>query len=123
MRDNNSKAKTFLLGALIGGAVGAVTALLFAPKRGRELRQDIIDSTNEMYDKAADLVNEGKQKAQHIIDTAKKQADNILNKTSEFYDDASDRITASTESVQQRFENLKDAAKSGAEAFKSELKK
>ena len=31
----NSYAKGFLLGAIIGGAVGAITALLFAPKPGK----------------------------------------------------------------------------------------
>ncbi|WP_337103720.1 YtxH domain-containing protein [Paenibacillus sp. YIM B09110] len=33
--------KGFLLGALAGGVVGSVTALLLAPKAGKELRQDI----------------------------------------------------------------------------------
>ena len=123
MRDNNSKAKTFLLGALIGGAVGAVTALLFAPKSGKELRRDIVDSTTEMYDKANDLIQESKQKAQNIIESAKRQADSILYRTSEFANDANDHIATSTESVQQRFESLKDAAKTGSEALKAELKK
>ncbi|WP_193394523.1 YtxH domain-containing protein, partial [Paenibacillus sp. A3] len=30
--------KDLLVGAVIGGVLGAVTALLFAPKSGRELR-------------------------------------------------------------------------------------
>jgi len=33
--------KSFLIGALVGGVVGSVTALLFAPKAGKELRKDI----------------------------------------------------------------------------------
>ncbi|MDQ0058474.1 YtxH domain-containing protein [Paenibacillus harenae] len=33
--------KGFLLGALAGGVIGSVTALLLAPKAGKELRQDI----------------------------------------------------------------------------------
>ena len=38
---NNGNNKGFILGAIIGSAVGAITALIFAPKSGRELRQDI----------------------------------------------------------------------------------
>ncbi|RJE89771.1 YtxH domain-containing protein [Paenibacillus sp. 1011MAR3C5] len=33
--------KGFLLGAIAGGVIGSITALLFAPKAGKELRQDI----------------------------------------------------------------------------------
>ena len=32
----NSYSKRFLLGAIVGGAVGAITALLLAPKSGKE---------------------------------------------------------------------------------------
>jgi len=123
MSKNNSTTKTFLLGALIGGAVGAISALLLAPKSGRELRRDIVDTTNDMYDKASDLIYEGKQKAQHIIDSAKQHADSILNRSTDLCNDANEHIAVSTESVQQRFENLKDAARSGADAFRAELKK
>jgi len=122
MKNNDSKTKTFLLGALIGGTIGAVTALLFAPKSGRELRRDIVDTTTEMYDKTTDLLNESKQKFENLKDAAKRQADSLLHKASEFYEDVNGQIATSTESIQQRFESLKDAAKTGAEVFKTELK-
>lgn len=35
------KAKTFLLGVLIGGAAGAVSALLSAPQSGKEARENL----------------------------------------------------------------------------------
>ncbi|REE80240.1 gas vesicle protein [Paenibacillus taihuensis] len=40
-----SGAKSFVYGAIAGGVIGSVTALLFAPKAGRELRKDISDGT------------------------------------------------------------------------------
>jgi gas vesicle protein len=127
MRDNGSTTKAFLLGAIIGGTVGALTALLFAPKSGRELRRDIVDGSTDMYDRASDFVSstiqEGKQKAQTIVDAAKRQADTILSSATEYYEDAKSAITNSTDTVQQRFDQLKDAAKAGSEAFKSDLKK
>jgi gas vesicle protein len=127
MRDNGSTTKAFLLGAIIGGTIGALTALLFAPKSGRELRRDIVDGSTDMYDRASDFVSstiqEGKQKAQTIVDAAKRQADTILSSATEYYEDAKSVITNSTDTVQQRFDQLKDAAKAGSEAFKSDLKK
>ncbi|MFX3633832.1 MAG: YtxH domain-containing protein [Candidatus Pristimantibacillus sp.] len=38
---SRKQSKGFLLGALAGGVIGSVTALLLAPKPGKELRQDI----------------------------------------------------------------------------------
>ena len=36
---------------LIGGGIGAVLALLFAPKSGQELRGDIADATRKGIDR------------------------------------------------------------------------
>lgn len=36
-----SQEKSFLRGLLLGGLVGAVAALLYAPKSGKEMRRDI----------------------------------------------------------------------------------
>ena len=81
--------KGFVFGALIGGVVGAVTALLLAPKSGAELRKELAEKSTDMYDKAQDYlsdvqenfgdavhttVNEGRIRAQNIIDSAKNQA-------------------------------------------------
>ncbi|MFM2133955.1 MAG: hypothetical protein RL156_1236, partial [Bacteroidota bacterium] len=53
---NGGYINGFLAGALIGGAIGAITALVFAPKSGRELRRDIADRSVELYDKAQELI-------------------------------------------------------------------
>jgi gas vesicle protein len=123
MENDNSNTKSFFLGALIGGAIGAVAALLLAPKSGKELRRDIVDTTTDAYDKATDYVSstieEGKHKAQHIIDAAKRQADHILAKTGDYNDDANLKIAASSYTVRQRFDYLKETAKAGLDAFKT----
>ncbi|MBC1564963.1 YtxH domain-containing protein [Listeria booriae] len=40
-------AKSIILGALIGGVASAATAIILAPKSGRELRQDIAAKSGE----------------------------------------------------------------------------
>lgn len=53
--------KGFLLGAIAGGIIGSVTALLFAPKAGKELRQDISAGAQKVGEgtiKAANKVGE-----------------------------------------------------------------
>jgi gas vesicle protein len=39
--EENKMAKGLMMGFFVGGIVGAVVALLYAPKSGRELRSDI----------------------------------------------------------------------------------
>ncbi|WP_233487845.1 YtxH domain-containing protein [Aerococcus sp. 1KP-2016] len=48
---------SFLLGAIIGGTAGAVAALLFAPKSGRELRDDLNQQANVIRDTALDYAD------------------------------------------------------------------
>ena len=40
---------------LLGGAIGAGLALLFAPKKGEELRKDLLDKISELCDKLKDV--------------------------------------------------------------------
>ncbi|MFD2046358.1 YtxH domain-containing protein [Ornithinibacillus salinisoli] len=67
---DNINSKDFLIGTLIGGAVGASLALLFAPKSGKELRGDI---------------NQGAINARHRAD---EWRDNVQVKGSEWKDKA-----------------------------------
>src|SRR5690242_21665337 len=50
-RDSGDNISTRLTYLLIGGGIGAVLALLFAPKSGTELRGDLADVTRKGIDK------------------------------------------------------------------------
>lgn len=52
-RSGDNHNKNFLVGAVIGGVLGAVSALLLAPKAGCELREDISD----LYENAKESTN------------------------------------------------------------------
>jgi|WetSurSiteA1Bulk_404760.scaffolds.fasta_scaffold138478_1 gas vesicle protein len=43
-----NRASNFVIGAFVGGLVGAGLALLFAPKSGVEIRQDITDYADQL---------------------------------------------------------------------------
>jgi gas vesicle protein len=136
MEDNtNSYTRGFVVGALIGGAVGAITALLLAPKTGKELRGDIAEKSGEYYVKASDyftkvesdlgikvseMVNEGKEKAQTIINSAKKQAGDLLENAEKILADAKVKAGSAKETISNKYDTIKDATKAGAEAFKTE---
>lgn len=135
--DSLSFAKGMVFGALLGGAIGAITALLFAPKSGAELRKDIAEKSGEVYDKAYDYfdvlkenvgqtvsstINEGKLKAENIVSDAKRKAGEILSSAEQVMQDAKTKASHAKENVQDKIETLKDAFKAGSETFKNELK-
>ncbi|MCR6095489.1 YtxH domain-containing protein [Salipaludibacillus agaradhaerens] len=62
--------KDFLIGTLIGGIVGASAAFLFAPKSGRELRQDINEQARAAKDKTSDWTNQAVEKGSTMASTA-----------------------------------------------------
>jgi len=63
---NNRNPATTLAGLtylLIGGGIGAATALLFAPKSGSDMRHDISDATRKGYDGTRDLAKRVKEQS------------------------------------------------------------
>jgi gas vesicle protein len=66
---NNVDGKDFLIGAVVGGLLGAMAALLLAPKSGRELRQDISEQYGTISEKTQQIANTVSEKTQQIAST------------------------------------------------------
>lgn len=86
-------SKDFMIGALIGGIVGAAAALFLAPKSGRELRSDI---------------NEG---ARYLSDKTEKMRQTAVEKGSEFAEVAKVKTSQITDSVSKQSAVLKENVK------------
>ncbi|GAB5465044.1 MAG: hypothetical protein Kapaf2KO_04800 [Candidatus Kapaibacteriales bacterium] len=128
--------KGLILGSLLGGAIGAAVALLFAPKAGNELRRDIANKSgdvttkakgyfrkmeNDVQDIVSSAVNEGKVKAEGIISNAKRQADSLVQSADSILKDAKLKATNAKTSYGEKVEAYKSASQAGVEAFKSEI--
>ncbi|HKO63445.1 MAG TPA: YtxH domain-containing protein [Pyrinomonadaceae bacterium] len=85
-RDSGDNISTRLTYLLIGGGIGAVIALLFAPKSGHELRGDIADATRKGIDKS-------RETAQQLGDRAGEYYEATRDRASEFYSQASERAS------------------------------
>jgi gas vesicle protein len=137
---NNKESGMFyrglFIGTIIGGVAGAITALLYAPKPGVELRKDLAEKSSEIYEKASDMfanvetkvgtvvsntINEGKNKAQVVVDAAKRQAEGLLENADSIIQGAKSKAYAAKDIIADKFVDIKDAAKAGAEAFRNEL--
>lgn len=89
MGKNNSK--DFIVGSLVGGLIGAVTALFLAPKSGKEIRDDLGQQasvvkgrtekfTSQTLEKSAGLANVAKEKTVSLSQVVSEQSSQIMNK-------------------------------------------
>ncbi len=112
-----SSATTKLTYLLIGGGIGAILGLLFAPKAGEELRGDIADATRKglekgketaalvgekagdyyevSRDKAADLYQTAQSKAGDLYETAQNKASDLAGKAGDLTERAKDAVSVS----------------------------
>lgn len=73
-RHGGSDVSTRLTYLLIGGGIGAIIALLFAPKPGTELRGDIADVTRKGIDKSREAASYIGSKAGDYYGTVRDKA-------------------------------------------------
>ena len=72
-----SNVSTKLTYLLIGGGIGAVIALLFAPKSGVELREDIADATRKGIEKGKEAASQIQERAGEYYEVGKDRANEI----------------------------------------------
>lgn len=127
MSDDKGMGKGLLIGLIAGGAIGAILALLYAPKSGKELRAQLKTQGGEMLDeaeqqlvkartKAVDIINEGRKKSDQLITEAKRRAESLLGDAEKIMSDAKEKVGT----VAEQSAKIKTAVKAGVEAFKEE---
>jgi len=75
-------SKDFMIGALIGGMLGAAAALLLAPKSGRELRSDINEGAKYITDKTEKIRQTAVEKGSEFAEVAKTKTSSLSEKVS-----------------------------------------
>jgi gas vesicle protein len=91
MAENQGGGGDKLVYFLIGAGIGAVTALLFAPKAGSELRSDIADATKKGLDIARDASRELGERANEYYQTGVDRASDIGVRGKEAVGDLTER--------------------------------
>ena len=67
----------FCMGLLIGGVLGALAGIFFAPKSGKELRSDIKEKGNEFLKGGKEIYADASTNAKEIIGEVKHQAKDL----------------------------------------------
>ncbi|GEK33855.1 YtxH domain-containing protein [Kurthia sibirica] len=73
--------KDFVIGALVGGIVGAAAALFLAPKAGKDLRNDVVVQAANFKEKSSDLTSQAKGKAEVLREKSAELATQAIEKS------------------------------------------
>lgn len=83
-KDDSVNVKDFLIGTFLGGVIGAGAALLFAPKPGREIRQDIGEQTITVKEKGTTIAKKAKEKSTDLAKSVSDQSSIVVNRVKEW---------------------------------------
>lgn len=79
--ERRKRAGKFVLGAALGTAAGAAAGLLFAPRSGKETREQIASKTNEALDTVRDNLDETRQmlagQKERVSDAARRYVEAV----------------------------------------------
>lgn len=119
-RDSGDNISTRLTYLLIGGGIGAILALLFAPKSGQELRGDIADATRKGIDRS-------REAAQQLGDRAGEYYEATRTRAGELYSQAAERVgevaQTAREAAQRQTGTVAAAIDAGKKAYQEEKRK
>ena len=113
--EKETSSTTKLTYLLVGGGIGAILALLFAPKSGEELRGDIADATRKGVEK-------GKETAALVGERAGEYYEVTRDKAGELYSTATDKAGEVYASAQDKAGELYSSAQDTAGAIADKAK-
>jgi gas vesicle protein len=123
----SEKSYDLLKGLFIGGLIGVVLGVLYAPKSGKETREDIARTTEDLLSKGKEEYEKAVEKSKTAYETAvkhlkgleisaKEKVEEIESKASEFAHKGADALADSKN-------RLKKAIDAGVEAYREENEK
>jgi len=113
--ERDVSVSTKLTYLVIGGGIGAVLALLFAPKSGHELREDIADATRkglekgketatQLQERAGEYYEVGRERATEFYQTAQGRAGELGEKARTAATRTANPFTAAVEAGKQAYQ-------------------
>ena len=130
-RDSGDNISTKLTFFLVGAGIGAVLALLFAPKSGEELRNDIADATRKGIDKSREAAQQLGAKAGEYYEGARETAEEYYEATreraAELYDTATTKagevVAKTRDAARTQAGSISAAVEAGKKAYVEEKRK
>ncbi len=119
-RRDGGDVTTRLTYLLIGGGIGAILALLFAPKSGQELRGDIADVTRKGIDRTRDAATQVGARAGEYYEVGRDRAAELYSTAA---GKAGELADAAREAARSKTGQLNAAIEAGRQAYTDEKRK
>lgn len=116
-----------LKGLIIGGLIGAALGILYAPKSGKETREDIARRTDDFINKAKEEYEKTIAKSKEAYESAicrwKELEASAKGKMEEAEGKVNELAQQTMETVQENKNRLKKAIDAGVDAYREEKNK
>ncbi len=116
------------LGWFVAGlGVGALVGILYAPKAGREMREDLLNRTREgteylrararqAAEQVSDLVDKGKEQAGDYVERGRAQWEEFVERGKNLVSEQTSRVSAAVEAGRQAYKAPPAAEEESPEA-------
>lgn len=94
-----SNSGRFFEGLLLGGILGAIAGVLFAPKSGREMRKHLVDSSDEIYKNASTQISDAKDRTEQALQDFQSKSDGILKQATRQFEETRDQLTTKIQEI------------------------
>lgn len=83
---------SFIKGLFVGSFIGAGLALLYAPKTGKELRQDLKEKSTELKSEAEKYYEEAKDISSDLLVDSLRKAEQLKKEAEQKYNEAKIKV-------------------------------
>jgi gas vesicle protein len=116
-----------LKGLLIGGLIGVVVGILYAPRSGKETRENIARTTEELLSRAKDEYEKAVEKSKAAYELAVKRLKDLELSAKEKVHEVEGKVSEfahnSAETIADNKNRLKKAIDAGVDAYREEKTK
>lgn len=118
--DENSGGFSWFLAGL---GAGALLGVLFAPKAGKETREDIVSGAREGSEyirqrsrEAAGQVNQYVDRSREYVDKGRAQWEDFVNRGRRYVNDQTDKVSSAVEAGKEAYRQTAASASAAVEA-------
>jgi len=104
--DERNVALNFLAGMGVGALLGAVAALLLAPKSGKETRDDIKSAAEDLKEKADKVIHDLSESSEELVKRSKEILESTKSKVQQAIDTGKQAVARRREPAGEEAEAL-----------------
>ncbi|MFD1739302.1 YtxH domain-containing protein [Bacillus salitolerans] len=117
----NGNGKDILIGAIVGGVIGAATALFLAPKAGQDLRKELNKQAVVVKNRTNQIGKDVYKKGTELADYAKEQSMVLTKALSEQTNQLRDKLNSGSDQENDTVQELKETGESKLDELKDEV--